>query len=174
MSKQIVVNTAQIEEYQKVMEILTDTAKWLNEKGSTQWNDLLSGEDVHNTKKVIEKEEVYLVSQQDLIIGMFVLWENQSQWDQILWGTEPVNDICYLHRVALTKGAHGRKVGIQLINAALSTAKQNNKNKVRLDCLADNQYLNQLYKNAGFQLKAAGKTANEFNSNLYNLYEKSL
>lgn len=171
MSEQIVVRLAQKEDYEKVMEILSDTANWLNHKGSTQWSDLLAGEDVHNIKSAIENKEVYLVRQQAVLIGMFALWKRQSEWDQLLWGGKPINNVSYLHRLTLTKSAHGQKLGVQLINSALDTAKQNKINRVRLDCLADNQYLNKLYKNSGFQLKATDKKADMFNSNFYNLYE---
>lgn len=168
------VRLAQLEDYKIVLKTMTDTAKWLNKKGSSQWNDLLSGKDVHNTEKAIQNNEVYLAELEGELVGMFVLWENQSEWDRTLWGEEDTNTIYYLHRVTLTQSVRGKNLGIQLVDAALKVAINNHKRKVRLDCLVDNPYLNEFYKSAGFQLKLADKSANEFNGNRYNLYEKKL
>lgn len=168
------VRLAQLDDYKTVLETMMGTAKWLNKKGSSQWNDLLSGKDVHNTERAIQNNEVYLAELEGELVGMFVLWANQSEWDRTLWGEEDTNTIYYLHRVTLTQSAHGKSLGIRLVEAALEVAVNNHKYKVRLDCIADNRYLNEFYKSAGFQLKMADKSANEFNGNRYNLYEKNL
>lgn len=168
------VRLAQLDDYKTVLETMMSTAKWLNKKGSSQWNDLLSGKDVHNTERAIQNNEVYLAELEGELVGMFVLWENQSEWDRTLWGEEDTDTIYYLHRVTLTQSAHGKRLGMRLVEAALEVAVNNHKHKVRLDCIADNRYLNEFYKSAGFQLKMADKSANEFNGNRYNLYEKIL
>ena len=168
------IETAQQKDYELVLSILTETAEWLAAKGSSQWSDLLSGKDVHNTQRAIERNEVYLVKQDQQVMGMFVLWDEQSAWDKTLWGIDESHHTYYLHRITLTKNAHGKNLGKSLMEAALEISRIDQKEKVRLDCMADNLYLNTFYKKSGFKLLEVNKKVPEVNDNAYNLYEIQL
>ena len=154
MSESIVIE-AQLEDVDLVKSLLYDTAKWLSEKGSTQWAGLLKGEDVHNIEGAIKRKEVFLVYKSDKLIGTFALWSRQTEWDRDFWGVDEAEDILYLHRLALTKDEHGNNSGSLLLDKAKEVAVSKNKKGLRLDCIASNKFLNQYYKNNGFELVGA-------------------
>lgn len=175
MKKELVVRQAKAEDYDSIWSILVETAEWLKEKGSVQWSGLLDGEDVHNTPEAIERGEVYLAEIDNQPAGMFVLWEEQSHWDKELWGEEHTRKYYYLHRITSGRSFHGQGVGQQLMEAAKKVAKEKGKEKIRLDCIADNQHLNDFYSSNKFKYY---DTVREFKSGDYlfdfNLYEFSV
>lgn len=172
MTKDLIVKQAKAEDYEAVWSILVETAEWLKQKGSVQWSGLLDGEDVHNTPEAIERGEVYLAEIDNQPAGMFVLWEKQSEWDKELWGEERTKKYYYLHRITSARSFHGKGVGQQLIAAAKKVAKDDGKEKIRLDCIADNKHLNTFYSENGFKYCT---TIQDFKSGDYlfdfNLYE---
>ncbi|OJF91011.1 N-acetyltransferase [Alkalibacterium sp. 20] len=141
---------AQLEDLNKVKTLLFETAKWLNDKGSTQWAGLLKGEDVHNIQEAIKRKEVYLVYHSDFLVGTFALWSKQTAWDEDFWGRDSTNDVLYLHRLALSEGEHGKNTGNLLLDKAKEVARLEKKSGLRLDCVASNRYLNAFYKNNEF------------------------
>src|SRR5690554_178595 len=151
MSKSMVIE-AELKDLDRVKRLLYDTALWLSEKGSTQWSGLLKGEDVHNIEGAIERKEVFLVYKSDKLIGTFALWSKQTEWDKDFWGVDESTDDFYLHRLALSSDEHGNNAGNLLLSKAKEVAAEKNKNGLRLDCIASNKYLNQFYKNNGFEL----------------------
>lgn len=151
MSTELNVRQAQLEDYETIRSILIGTAQWLNEKGSSQWKGLLDGEDVHDTPKAIERGEVYLAEKEDQPVGMFVLWDKQTDWDRGLWGEENTGYYYYLHRITVERRYHGQGLGRKIIKEALNVAKEHKKKEVRLDCIAANEYLNQFYPSCGFE-----------------------
>ncbi|GEK92230.1 GNAT family N-acetyltransferase [Alkalibacterium kapii] len=151
------VKTAQLNDLSLVRKLLTDTAKWLREKGSTQWAGLLKGEDVHNIEEAIKRKEVFLVYRSQKIIGTFALWSTQTKWDQELWGENESNDFLYLHRLALGNNEHGRNAGSILLDKAKEITISKDKKGLRLDCLADNTYLNTFYKKNDFSFQKGVK-----------------
>ncbi|WP_027109085.1 GNAT family N-acetyltransferase [Lacticigenium naphthae] len=130
---------------------LHETAQWLKDKGSKQWNGILEGKDTHNTPQAIEKGEVYIVDLDNEPAGMFVLWDHQSEWDQELWGVDTSFDYYYLHRVTIHRKHAGKGLADKLLYKAIEVAQADHKKAVRLDCLATNAYLNQMYSRAGFE-----------------------
>lgn len=144
------IQLAQSKDKETVKEILYQSASWLNDKGSKQWAGLLKGEDVHNIEDAIKNEEVFLVYRSSFLIGTFALWDTQTKWDSDFWGEDLSDKKYYLHRIALAKEAHGKNLGKELVTSAMQVANENKKDEIRLDCIANNSYLNSFYKNNGF------------------------
>jgi GNAT superfamily N-acetyltransferase len=169
------VRQAQKEDIDTVRSILLATAKWLNEKGSTQWRGLLEGKDVHDTPKAIERGEVYLAELEGKPAGMFVLWDKQTEWDKGLWGEESTGEYYYLHRITVERSFHGKGLGKELVKAAISVAKEDGKKEVRLDCIEANKYLNQFYPSCGFEfVKTVYDHDGAAEAKDFNLYRKEL
>lgn len=168
----IVIKNASLEDVSTIKGILYDTAVWLNKKGSSQWAGLLKGEDVHNIQKAIEKKEVFVVYKDKELIGTFALWDKQTNWDIDLWGEDSNHNYYYLHRIAVDRNSKEKNKGSNLIEGAKSTAVENNKRGIRLDCIASNDYLNKFYKLNGFRFV---KTITDYDNGEglqdYNLYE---
>lgn len=134
-----------------IQSFLHETAQWLKDKGSKQWNGILVGKDTHNTPQAIEKGEVYIVDLGNEPAGMFVLWDQQSEWDQALWGVDVSADCYYLHRVTIRRKHAGKGLADTLLQKAIEVVRTDHKKGIRLDCLATNAYLNQMYSHAGFK-----------------------
>jgi ribosomal protein S18 acetylase RimI-like enzyme len=150
MIKTVRVRQAKPEDESAIDELLKEAAKWLQNKGSNQWSGILKGEDRHNTSEAIKRGEVFVGMVDDQMAGMFVLWSRQSEWDEEFWGKDSSNVYVYLHRLSVQRSFSGQGIAQQLLFEAKAYAKQNGFSAVRLDCIAENAYLNQLYQEAGF------------------------
>lgn len=171
--QKIEVHKAREEDFPIIQSILMQTAEWLKSIGSKQWNGILEGKDTHDTPAAIRRGEVYLATIEDEPAGMFVLWDHQSAWDEELWGTEKTSEYMYLHRVNIVRRFSGKGIASQLLSASLKEARKEGKKAVRLDCLAENGYLNQFYSKAGFEKVGIAKDhdAGEQVAD-FNLYEQ--
>lgn len=171
----IQIKTAQPADLDLITSLLYDTALWIKEKGSTQWAGLLKGEDVHGVASAIERGEVYLVYAKSNLVGTLALWDKQTAWDSDLWGKDTSNEFYYLHRIAVEKKQHGKNRGKLLIDAAKKLCTTNNKEGIRLDCIASKPYLNSFYQANGFTYV---KTINDYDNGEglqdYNLYQINL
>lgn len=175
LQENLLVRQANPEDYEKIREMLIGTAEWLKEKGSTQWKGLLNGKDVHDTPKAIERGEVYLAEIDKKPAGMFVLWDEQSEWDKGLWGKDSSKDHYYLHRITVARSFHGMGLGIDLVKAAIEIARKENKKQLRLDCIATNNFLNQFYPSCGFTfIKTVYNHPGADEASDFNLYKISL
>lgn len=130
--------------------MLQQAAQWLQTKGSKQWSGILKGEDRHNTSEAIERGEVFLGTVGNQTAGMFVLWSRQSEWDEMFWEKDPSEAYLYLHRLTVQRSFSGQGISKQLLVEAKAYAKKKGFAAIRLDCVADNAYLNRLYQDADF------------------------
>lgn len=169
------VKQAESSDYETVQTILVETAKWLNKKGSSQWKGLLEGNDVHDTAEAIERGEVYLAKESEEIVGMFILWDEQTEWDKGLWGEENTKEYYYLHRITIEKNHHGKGLGSKLVNTAIAVAQKDGKREVRLDCIQRNEYLNQFYRRCNFKfVKTVFNHEGAAEAKDFNLYKKPI
>ncbi|SFE72565.1 hypothetical protein SAMN05216378_3851 [Paenibacillus catalpae] len=167
----IKVFQAREEDTAAVLQLLVNTAKWLESKGSAQWNALLHGEDSHQTPEAIKRGEVYLFVQEDTLLGMVMLMQQASPWDRELWGEEGHESSVYLHRLNINRAAAGTNLGEAIVSWASTGIHFPGKDRIRLDCIANNPKLNDFYLNScGYAFKGmASNPVGEFN-----LYEKKV
>lgn len=148
MKKNIIIHQARPEEEQLVHNILRETALWLRSIGSTQWGDILKGQDNHDMSGAIVRGEVYYATVAGQPAGVFILWNTQSQWDEMLWGKE--EGWMYLHRLAIIRQYAGTELSSKLIQSAKEIAARKQMKGVRLDCMTERENLNHLYEEAFF------------------------
>lgn len=150
MAKKIIVRQAEQKDKLFIEEMLKQAAQWLRKKGSNQWSGILKGEDRHNTSEAIERGEVFVGKVNNQIAGMFALWSHQSEWDEECWGKNSSDAYLYLHRLTVLRSFSGQGISEQLLFEAKKYAKAKGFSAIRLDCIANNAYLNRLYQDAGF------------------------
>lgn len=171
VSGKIELHQAESKDGALINSILVQTVQWLQSRGSTQWSGILEGKDNHNTSEAIERGEVFYVTIEHQPVGMFILWDQQSEWDAALWKENPTTDYSYLHRLTIVREFAGQGVSELLLKEAKACAKAMGKKAVRLDCIADNPHLNKLYQHAGFSYKGQAKEieadGHKTNFNLY-------
>lgn len=164
---------ARTEDWPRIEELLHGVVRWLQSKGSKQWSDVLGGNDAHNTKARIEQDQVYIVENEtNDLVGVFILWDEQSPWDIDLWGREDTDEYAYLHRVAISRDYSGQSLGAPVVELAKKAAKENGKKAIRLDCRANLAPLNNLYQGTGFELVKVRKDYDSGDAvQDFNLYE---
>lgn len=145
---QLQVTLAQPSDLDAVMDLLTEVAEWLVEKGCEgQWPPVIPRGFIAAT---IERGEVYLARQGSQVVGTVTL-----QWsDPATWGERPP-DACYVHRLAIRRVFAGQGLGLRLLRWAEGVARQHGKRFLRLDCWADNPALMRYYPEAGFTYRGA-------------------
>ncbi|TFE22761.1 GNAT family N-acetyltransferase [Cohnella luojiensis] len=162
------IRRAEPEDTQEIMRLLVNTAEWLLNKGSSQWNGLLRGEDSHNTPEAINRGEVFIFMQDSDIAGMVMLLRRPSTWDRELWSGENDDSAIYLHRLAINRKFSGKEVGKRIMQWADTEVPTWDIPLIRLDCIANNQVLNDFYSKLGYEL--VGKAANSLGT--FSKYEK--
>lgn len=169
MNKNFILHQAKSEDLEMIEGLLKETALWLKAKGSLQWNGILDGKDNHDTASAILRGEVFYGTVDNELAGMFILWDCQSKWDVTLWGADSSNDFYYLHRLNIKRNKSGMGIPHLMIDAAKEYAKQERKKALRLDCIAENRFLNQMYQQEKFDFidcvkdVNAGEQINDFN-----------
>jgi len=164
----IKVYQAKPEDTEAVLRLLIQTAEWLKSKGSTQWSGLLKGEDSHQTPEAIKRGEVYIFMQDNRLTGMVMLMQKASAWDRQLWGEEGHEQSIYLHRLNVNREVAGKNLGEAIVDWAGSGIHFAGKDRIRLDCIANNEKLNAFYRSLGYEYK--GSAVNAMGE--FNLYEK--
>ncbi|MCJ8011908.1 GNAT family N-acetyltransferase [Paenibacillus sp. KQZ6P-2] len=153
------------EDKEAVNALMVQAASWLKSKGSRQWNELLAGEDRHGVADAIDRGDVFIFKQDDMIAGMVILQQHASNWDRSLWGEEGHETSIYLHRLAINREFAGKQLGSAILHWAEHGIRFPGKDRVRLDCIASVPALNRLYSGAGFEYKDQSPSG-------FNLYEK--
>lgn len=134
-----------------VLALLLETARWFKKSGSTQWNGLLEGTDTHRTEEKILEGDVFVYRRDDQIAGMVMLLQNPSAWDETLWRDQAiVEDAIYLHRIAINRQYAGEAIGEKILKWAHESIRFEGKERIRLDCIAQNEFLNAYYQKAGY------------------------
>lgn len=150
----------------KINELMSNTARWLKDSGSSQWGDILQGFDVHQIEQRIERGEVALFETvKGLLAGAMIIRKTPSEWDSDLWEELASENAYYLHRIMVSREFGGISLSKEMINWSEKLAIHEQIPFVRLDCIKTNDKLNQMYCRYGFQL------IDEKNG--FNLYQKS-
>lgn len=84
---------------------------------------------------------------QEMVGTVDLKWEDEEGWDEL-----ERNDAGYIGRLAVKDTAHGQNIGGQLIDWAEDQVRQNERQHLRLDCVANNKSLCGYYEKQGFTL----------------------
>lgn len=151
----VLASQAELKDTQDIMDILIGTAKWLQSKGSTQWSGLLQGEDSHDMVGSISRGEVYVFKENGICVATVILKQGVSEWDQDLWGKNEGNSntSVFVHRLAIHRGYAGKGLGADIMHWIESGVQFAGKDRIRLDCVSDNDILNSFYSQCGYEYK---------------------
>lgn len=126
-----------------VMEILTEAAAWLQNKGIDQWP---SPPPVHWRQRMAQKIErgemviLGIVNNRFGIVGL--------SWTDPYWPDD--GQAGYVHRMAIRSDRHGQNLGGLILFWARQQVIQQGRRFMRLDCAAGNGRLRQYYEAHGF------------------------
>jgi len=159
---------AKLADTEAVAALLIHTAEWLHSNGSSQWDGLLNGVDSHNTAGAILNGDVFICKSGTDIAGMVILMRKPSEWDRHLWESKAHDGdgALYLHRLAINRDYASLGLGSSILKWCSEGIRFEGKNKIRLDCIADNTKLNTFYSGNGYTYMSESSGFSLFEKNL--------
>ena len=128
------IQLAKKEDLKSFHQIIILRCKWFKDNKINQWK--INSYPVRYDESYFEKQMIDN--------KLFIVKKDPNYWSDC----DKVKAY-YLHHFASKVGEKG--IGKIMINFALEEAKKNNKEYLRLDCVSDNEKLNNYYKSLGFE-----------------------
>ncbi len=156
------ISLAREEDLEEFHKIILSRCKWLEKNNINQWKitSYPIRFDINYFKEHINN--LYIIKKNNKVLGGFLFKDSDEQY----WSDSIKVNAYYIHHLVTKINTHG--LGKILIKFALNKAKKDNKEYLRLDCVADNKKLNEYYKKLGF--KYSGVTQiKDWNENLWQI-----
>jgi ribosomal protein S18 acetylase RimI-like enzyme len=126
-----------------VVSMLEEAARWMVRRGIEGWTP--EGFSRERIAVLVEGGEMYLAAFDGRPAGTFAL-----QWsDRETWGDVP-DDAGYVHGLAIRREFAGMGLGREMLRRAEQLVSVAQRAYLRLDCVAENEALNEYYRRAGF------------------------
>lgn len=146
-----------------IFNLYIERVNWFKENKIQQWGKYLE----HHTKEefsyIVENGNYFILQKNNNIIAGFELSRDSKYWKD-----ENTNAL-YIYKLVVKVGY--KDIGKYIFYIIDEISKLNNINVLRLDCLKENQKLNDIYESHGFKLI---KTGYEKYYGSYSLREKLL
>lgn len=130
-------------DFSAIDRLILTKAEEFRASGKTQWAKYLEPSRSDFVRHDLTKGTVYVYEAKGRIVGSISLIP-PTDWDDHLW-EDPASAV-YLHRLVTDSRMKGKRIGEQLIVHALGESSS----LIRLDCVADNRFLNAYYPRFGF------------------------
>lgn len=161
----LVIRRATPKDAEALRAILIEAAHWIHSAhGIRQWHEQMFTSEI--VSDFIRDYEVFVAVQGQELAGCFsVHWGYEE-----IWGEKFREDAGYVHRLTVSRSRKGQGIGKQLLDYAENYIREKGKNRMRLDCMADNPNLNRFYQSLGFAFQG------RFDSEVWsaNLYERKI
>lgn len=131
---------------ERIANLIEQRAVALSEQGSDQWTEYLEQDLLARVRTDIATGDVYVYEQDEDILASIALLP-ADDWDHNLWDDGEHGQ--YIHRIVVSERLKGQGVGQRLMQHVLGQAKADE--PIRLDCVADNAFLNSYYPSFGFK-----------------------
>jgi GNAT superfamily N-acetyltransferase len=135
----VTVRTARPDEGPAVLSVLDEAASWLADRGVTQWPPAFRPEWI---EPGLEEGRLWVAEAGGAAVATFTLL-----WSDPLWPDDGTAG--YLHRFAVRRGHAG--IGAMLLDWVDGEVRRHGRDRLRLDCGADNLRLRAYYEAAGFE-----------------------
>jgi len=129
-----------------VATLLDEATAWVAARGYEQWPLPYPREEIATA---IERGEVYVAELGgDVVATVTLLWN-----DELHWGARP-RDAAYVHKLAVSRACAGQRIGHAIVEWADTTAAEQGRTYLRLDCLRTNPRIRRYYEELGFEHRA--------------------
>jgi ribosomal protein S18 acetylase RimI-like enzyme len=146
--EELEVREARPADLDAVVSMLEEAARWMVRRGIEGWTP--DGFSRERIAVLIESGEMYLAVLDGRSAGTFAL-----QWsDRETWGDVP-DDAGYIHGLAIRREFAGTGLGREMLRWAEQMVYRSEREYLRLDCVADNDALNEYYRRAGFAYRGS-------------------
>ena len=136
----------EIKDLKSIYQLMNDRMDWMKEKGIKQWahEHYWSIYPKSYYQTMVENHQLYVYKNEvGEVVGSIVLYESDERW-------QDQKNAYYLHQLVTSLRVKG--IGVEILSEVEKLAKKQGKEVLRLDCIADNSYLNRYYENLGFHL----------------------
>lgn len=142
----IKVQKATEKDLDMIHQILIDRCHWFQKEKIEQW-DLNYPKRFNQQyfKDQMKENSVYIAIKEEETVGVMLIKEKDDSY----WNNH--RNAYYIRHFATKPNIHG--VGKRMIEHAVLECKKHNKEYLRLECIWNNQKLNQYYQNLGFEFK---------------------
>jgi GNAT superfamily N-acetyltransferase len=139
--------SAQIEDLDRYLDLLEESAAWLEERGIRQWpvGGFRLSADYY--AESIKLREVQLAFVGDELVGTLRLLLREP----VVWPEIVEDDAVYVYNLAVRRTWANRRLGRRLLEWVEARAASLGRMFVRLDCVTDNKFLRNYYLQAGFE-----------------------
>jgi GNAT superfamily N-acetyltransferase len=146
-----------------VIDILSEAAAWIKDKGIDQWPSPLNEYWRQRIAHMVQRGEFFTVGVVKKRLGIVRITDRDRHWPDD-------GQAIYIGVLAIRDSMHGQGLGAYILNWAALKAQREGKRFLRLDCLASNRRLRRYYEDQGFLYKG------QFTSGEYvaAMYEKPL
>jgi len=131
----------------RYIDLLEEVADWLGARGIKQWRAGSFRLSAAYYAKSIELDEVKLAFVDDELVGTLRLLLREP----VVWPEGVEDDAVYVYNLAVRRAWASKGLGTQMLEWAAERASAVGRRHVRLDCMADNQFLREYYVQAGFR-----------------------
>lgn len=159
-----IVELAKEENIKQIRQLILDRCLWFKENSIAQWTEEYFNEyNVEYFRELIKENRVYVIKDNDKVIGTFTLKETNKYWQ---------DDGLAMYIRHLVTSLEYRGIGKLLIDFALEEVRKHGKKFLRLDCFTSNKVLNEYYNKLGFICFGSGYDSDE--DYYYNLHYKQV
>lgn len=143
------IELAKLKDINHIINILENRCIWMERNNIKQWESNSYTLSFNNDyfKKEIEKKTLYVARINIKICGVFLIRDDDKLW-------EDYKSALYIHHLATDINYKG--LGRVMIEYIKYIAIRYNKRYIRLDCVKNNERLNNYYQKLGFNLKETG------------------
>ena len=138
---------AKMGEVEEVFSLVAQRSKKKKKSNINQWRYYLKHHPIEEWRLAVLNCELYVAVCDNVILGCVQI----QYYDPIFW--DNTKNI-YIKKLCTKLGT--KKVGKYIIEQVILIAKKEGLSKIRLDCLATNQKLNNIYQSYGFHLVYSG------------------
>jgi len=138
--------SARSEDLGRYIDLLEEVADWLEARGIKQWRSGNFRLSAAYYAQSIELDEVQLAFIGDELVGTLrVLLREPIVWPEVV-----EDDAVYVYNLAVRRAWASKQLGSRMLEWAEDRAGSLGRRYVRLDCMADNEFLRGYYVQAGF------------------------
>lgn len=147
MKDRLVIEKGTVENIDDVLQILKENSEWLASLGIKQWEPdyYLVKFNEEYYKRAIANNELYVGKIDGQVCGAFVLRSYDPAWED--------DGVSYfICNVGVKVSMHGNEIGKTMIEYAKNIVKDLGAEKLKLDCVSNNEKLNKYFEDLGFRL----------------------
>ena len=128
------------------IDVMEEIAEWLERRRIKQWRAGSFRLSVDYYADSIQQQEVQLAFIGDQLVGTLRVLLREP----IVWPEVADDDSVYVHSLAVRRVWAGQGLGLRMLEWAGNRAVSIDRSYVRLDCMANNEFLRRYYEQAGF------------------------